>query len=1407
MNPPAYFNKIREQSVKRWEQLESDHGLAAPWHQLFKQVQSPRHIISELLQNADDAGASEAQVEISNGNFVFSHNGADFTEENFRSVCEFGYSNKRSLHTIGFRGIGFKCTFSIGDPVTLLTPTLSVSFFSNRFTEPVWIANPVSSDGLTRIVVPIGDKHKLAELKANLDEWKSSSVSLLFFRNLHKLTIGVKVIEWKSLGLGPFEGSHWLASSLQPNVPYLHIRSSPMQFPPKAMAEVSQERMVPGNQEFELPPCSVDLVLGQSGQLFVVLPTGVETCLPFACNAPFIQDPARLKIKDPSVSPTNRWLLEKTGILAGKSFLKWLNNSKLSISDRCKAYELLPEKLSLFGGALSTSCFSIVEESFSREIENRPLVLTYNGKLRKPESCVAYPEQILSVWDPSEVASIFDDEKRPPVALELSKESKTKLVERFFLDEVNERDAVLCLIETRPPKPRGWKELLTLWGLLANELNGYVYSYERERRENVNIFPVRGKEVLYSSSEVVRISEKRIVNSDEDWEFLSKYLLVANQNWFAYLTEQQRIAKNVRDEQRVNADASRHLIKLCNLEHSSDLISVMDRVAKEFFAQESITLDDSIKLAHIFAKLDVDVGPSFRYVQQDNHFCEPPIVFDTDGNVAELFSKKWCKENLLNERYFSDFKHCSALEWQKWVTSPKSGVLTFPPLKNTRKSYYSRKQLEKDLKRRNFYEPIKYHYQSETFVLNDWDFDDTDWARWKTLGATSPAIWTRILEKIIGQPRAYWDDHRSASVEHIARNGHRENLVTKDLLPGWINRLRDLSCIRDSHGFIHKPHELLLRVPATESLIDVEPFVHPDIDNNDNRRLLRLLGVGETPTGPEKILDRLKTLSLVDNPPSYEVEKWYFRLDRLVSEGSTEMVRMIDDAFRTHPILLTENGIWTRTNGAFLLSDEEDFPGVELVRRSVRDLSIWRRIGVAETPTVELAIEWLRDVPVGEPIPDIDGKRIRSLLKRHPHLIWETCHVWLNLAGELINTQSLEFAISMQSLIKYGHLHDWVKQKTADVQMLEYDVIQSSPFSGLTHLSECLVNRISNGTYKIGHEIAVPWLTRFGEELRRVKLSDETETSYIRKIGARLAATAWKTAARLEVIPYLGNEPAGMPSLASAAWIDSTIYVEDKPISRIAKPLSQELGKFFKRADLVDAVKTCLDRDPQFVSEYFAENFDLAEPNEVVEIDDSLNTGNDDIGRAFAEADNDGVPAAGPTNDTVEDGDDESPVAEVSSDTPIFENDKLEDEVDDDLFDDDEDEDDEPGRRTRTLKKSIFDTFLDLNGFSFAANGTYSHPDGTVIRKNDGVFPWERRTPGGKLRYFLPIDHCLENRPLVVEYEVWNALERYPEMHALILRDVDNIPLEVTGAEISKLSGSRKIKLFPASYRIVYIHE
>jgi hypothetical protein len=93
------------------------------------------------------------------------------------------------------------------------------------------------------------------------------------------------------------------------------------------------------------------------------------------------------------------------------------------------------------------------------------------------------------------------------------------------------------------------------------------------------------------------------------------------------------------------------------------------------------------------------------------------------------------------------------------------------------------------------------------------------------------------------------------------------------------------------------------------------------------------------------------------------------RLDResarpqMMDTCSTADLANIKEAFREENIVLTERGGWTSLSGVFLSSDEEDVPGAEIIRASVRDLALWRKLNIADRPTVELAIRWLKQLP------------------------------------------------------------------------------------------------------------------------------------------------------------------------------------------------------------------------------------------------------------------------------------------------------------------------------------------------------------------------------------------------------------------------------------------------------------
>lgn len=92
----------------------------------------------------------------------------------------------------------------------------------------------------------------------------------------------------------------------------------------------------------------------------------------------------------------------------------------------------------------------------------------------------------------------------------------------------------------------------------------------------------------------------------------------------------------------------------------------------------------------------------------------------------------------------------------------------------------------------------------------------------------------------------------------------------------------------------------------------------------------------------------------------------------------------IKRALHEEKLILTEGVDWVRATGVFLSSDEEDVPGAALIRSSVRDLTLWRKIDIAERPTFELAMEWLRSLPSSEILSPEDARRVRGLLSATP---------------------------------------------------------------------------------------------------------------------------------------------------------------------------------------------------------------------------------------------------------------------------------------------------------------------------------------------------------------------------------------------------------------------------------------
>lgn len=1182
---------------------------------------------------------------------------------------------------------------------------------------------------------------------------------------------------------------------------FLLIRSDAETFPEEALEEIRQERLLGINDETDFPSCTMEIVLGAKGRLYVVLPTGVQTKLPFACNAPFIQDPARLKIKDPETSPTNRWLLERIGSLAASTMLRWLNQPDVPTVERSPGYGLLPD-VDWNDTSLAGECGLAVDKSFKREIDGQSLLLTEDGSVTPANASIAIPAKLFEVWPANHAARLLDDESRPALCQHIVPEDRDKLVNWGLLDKLDKQTVLQTLQRKRLPKPETWRKLLKLWAYLAADITGWRSGVDSKA---IRIVPVQGKDVLHAASDIVRLGEKKLLQSDEDWEFLAKYLIVLNQNWPRFLAEQRRTAVHRDDESEIEAiDAAYSVLAELGMDRTSSASAVIDRLSSHFFSRKPIYIEECVRLSQIAAKLRSAVSGSFKFVTVDKRLwsAKSGVLFDADGGLETLLPEQSKASRLLHSEYSAEYSSCSHEDWMHWISSGRSGLGTFVPLVKSTNSVGRHRALEKLLRVRGSEGALNFRYKDPRFYLEDWDFEEADWEHWRDLGSENPAIWCEIAKSIFSQKPAYWQSKASAQIIERASNGHKRRIRFRKVTPLWVHRLRNLSCLPDTHGNRRKPDELLRRTPETEPLLDVEPFVHGSLDREATRPLLDLMGVQSTAARPDRLLRNLQALAVSEDPPVHEVVKWYRRLDLLIDSCTTEDFEKIKRTFQSEKLILTQNGIWESAAGVFLAKDEEDVPDAEVVKDSVAALTLWRKIGVADRPTVELAIEWLGSLPVNRPLGPDELRRARSLLSRYPIRCWDECGHWLNLAGEWVPADGFRYSLTKQSGLSWGHYHQWLKRATADLRRLPSEVTGDPPFSRLPTLETQVEERLDRSPHLTRRNMIKKWLTTVGSELRRVEYDSEDDTQRVRKLAAKLAKTEWCNTSGIALIPYIDGKPAGTSRRTDVLWFDELLLVADLPTGKQARRVPEEIGKAFGRSDIKAALDYSFNRDPEDIREYFVANFELhplsAIPGESVA---EVQPHNTDRGESQ------------PTDDT-----DQVDQETERPERPIPQNVASDEESDVESSSAAETEDEsradlnyeakapKPRPKPKPAKPSLIERFAESQGYDKESKDRYIHDNGGwIARANGNRFPWERRLADGTLnRYLLPKKHCLERDPLEIEADVWELIERHPETYALVLTNVEDYPVEIDGSRLRAMHKAGRITLFPATYRLVY---
>ncbi|MFL5911203.1 MAG: sacsin N-terminal ATP-binding-like domain-containing protein [Gaiellaceae bacterium] len=136
------YAAIREQHLE-------DYGRKTSWRQsvLADRYSERTHFVYELLQNAEDAGATRVEFSLLNDRLEVRHDGRDFNQADVVAICAIAESTKPDDQgMIGRFGIGFKSVYAYTSEPQVHCPGSDEHFEIRDFVEP-WPLEPREPGG------------------------------------------------------------------------------------------------------------------------------------------------------------------------------------------------------------------------------------------------------------------------------------------------------------------------------------------------------------------------------------------------------------------------------------------------------------------------------------------------------------------------------------------------------------------------------------------------------------------------------------------------------------------------------------------------------------------------------------------------------------------------------------------------------------------------------------------------------------------------------------------------------------------------------------------------------------------------------------------------------------------------------------------------------------------------------------------------------------------------------------------------------------------------------------------------------------------------------------------------------------------------------------------------------------
>lgn len=177
----------RQRWVDASHENNFDRGI---WNATVEKYADPTHFIFELLQNAEDTGATWARFLLKSGAIIFEHNGRPFDRADIEGITGIGNTTKlEEANKIGCFGIGFKSVYVVADrpEVHCAIEGMPIAFAIRDLVVPELIPTAHTAP-TTRIILHLALDRAAGSLLGTRNALdKSGSRSLLFLKTLTRL--------------------------------------------------------------------------------------------------------------------------------------------------------------------------------------------------------------------------------------------------------------------------------------------------------------------------------------------------------------------------------------------------------------------------------------------------------------------------------------------------------------------------------------------------------------------------------------------------------------------------------------------------------------------------------------------------------------------------------------------------------------------------------------------------------------------------------------------------------------------------------------------------------------------------------------------------------------------------------------------------------------------------------------------------------------------------------------------------------------------------------------------------------------------------------------------------------------------------------------------------------------------